>query len=94
EVANLDVDNSMKSSFIIAYVLLLFVPLSINLGVVNLFPFPALDGGRLVFMLIELVFKKPVPVKIEAIIHMVGFFLLMALIVFVLFNDALRVIMR
>ncbi|NLB61423.1 MAG: PDZ domain-containing protein, partial [Clostridiales bacterium] len=55
EVANLDVDNSMKASFIIEYLLLLLVLLSINLGVVNLLPFPALDCGRLVFMLIELV---------------------------------------
>ena len=91
EVANLDVAASMKASFIIEYLLLLLVLLSINLGVVNLLPFPALDGGRLVFMLIELIFKKPVPVKIEALIHMIGFFILMALIVLVVIIDTLRI---
>ena len=61
--------------------------LSVNLGVMNLLPFPALDGGRLVFLLIEAVIRKPVPKKAEAIVHMVGFALLMLLMVFVLFND-------
>lgn len=61
--------------------------LSINLGVMNLLPVPALDGGRLVFLLIEAVIRKPVPKKAEAVIHMIGFALLMLLMVFVLFND-------
>lgn len=61
--------------------------LSVNLGVMNLLPIPALDGGRLVFLLIEAVIRKPVPKKAEAIVHMIGFVLLMLLMVFVLFND-------
>lgn len=61
--------------------------LSINLGIMNLLPIPALDGGRLIFLLIEAVIRKPVPKKAEAIIHMIGFALLMLLMVFVLFND-------
>ncbi len=61
--------------------------LSINLGIMNLLPIPALDGGRLIFLLIEAVIRKPVPKKAEAIVHMIGFALLMLLMVFVLFND-------
>ena len=61
--------------------------LSANLGVMNLLPLPALDGGRLVFILIEAIFKKPVPKEKEAMVHMVGLVLLMVLMVFVLFND-------
>ena len=61
--------------------------LSANLGVMNLLPFPALDGGRLVFLIIEAIRKKPVPKDKEAIVHFVGFALLMILMVIVLFND-------
>ncbi len=61
--------------------------ISANLGVMNLLPLPALDGGRLVFILIEAIFKKPVPKEKEALVHMVGMVLLMMLMVFVLFND-------
>lgn len=61
--------------------------LSINLGIMNMLPIPALDGGRLVFLLIEAVIRRPVPKKAEAIVHMIGFALLMLLMVFVLFND-------
>ncbi len=53
--------------------------ISINLGVVNLLPLPALDGGRLVFVLIEMIFRKPVPRHIEATIHMIGLFALLGL---------------
>lgn len=61
--------------------------LSINLGIMNMLPIPALDGGRLIFLLIEAIIRKPVPKKAEAIIHMAGFVILMLLMVFVLFND-------
>lgn len=61
--------------------------LSANLGVMNLLPLPALDGGRLVFLLIEAVRKKPVPKEKEAIVHLVGMALLMLLMVFVMYND-------
>ena len=64
--------------------------LSANLGVLNLLPFPALDGGRLVFLLIEAVRGKPVPPEKEGIVHMIGMVLLMLLMVFVLFNDISR----
>ncbi len=61
--------------------------LSANLGVMNLLPLPALDGGRLVFILIEAIRKKPVAKEKEAMVHLVGMALLMLLMVFVLFND-------
>lgn len=64
--------------------------LSANLGVMNLLPLPALDGGRLVFLLIEAVTKKKVNPNIEGMIHFVGFVLLMALMVFVFMNDIKR----
>ena len=61
--------------------------LSINLGVMNLLPFPALDGGRIVFQLFELIFRRPVPVKVEGFINFLGFAVLMLLIVLVTFKD-------
>ena len=64
--------------------------LSVNLGVLNLLPLPALDGGRLVFMLIEAVRGKPVPPEKEGMVHFAGFVVLMILMVFVMFNDIAR----
>lgn len=56
--------------------------ISANLAVMNLLPFPALDGSRMLFTLIEMIFRKPVPRKIEGIIHTVGLVLLIVLAVF------------
>lgn len=61
--------------------------LSANLGVVNLLPIPALDGGRLVFLIVEAVRGKPVPPEKEGWVHTIGFALLMVLMVFILYND-------
>ena len=61
--------------------------LSANLGVMNLLPIPALDGGRLFILLIEAVTRKRVPERIEGYIHMAGFAVLMGLMVLILFND-------
>jgi len=62
--------------------LLLLPMLSMNLALFNILPIPALDGARCVFVLIEGIFKKPVPRKIENIIHTVGLFLLLGLVIF------------
>ena len=70
--------------------LYIFVVITINLGVFNLFPIPALDGGRLLFLLIEAVIRRPVNKTVEGYIHLVGLFLMLGLIVFVTFNDILR----
>ena len=61
--------------------------LTINLGIFNLLPLPALDGGRLVFLLIEAVRGKPIPPEKEGMVHLAGFMALIALMVFVMFND-------
>ena len=71
-------------------VLTLMVLLSVNLGIMNLLPIPALDGGRIFFILFEMIFRKPVPRKAEAVVHFIGFVLLMALMVLVLFSDVLK----
>ncbi len=61
--------------------------LSVNLGILNLLPLPALDGGRLVFLLIEAVRGKPIPPEKEGMVHLGGMMALMLLMVIVLFND-------
>lgn len=65
----------------------LTIMLSANLGVMNLLPIPALDGGRLVFLIIEAIRRKPVPRDKEAIVHLAGFAILMVLMVVILFHD-------
>ena len=66
--------------------------LSANLGVLNLIPFPALDGGRLLFLVIEAIRRKPIPPEKEGIFHFVGFALLMLLMVVVMYNDIARLV--
>ena len=65
----------------------LMVMFSANLGVMNLLPFPALDGGRLVFLLWELITRHPVSQRVESAVNMAGMALLMTFMVFVVFND-------
>ncbi len=64
--------------------------LTANLGVMNLLPIPALDGGRLLFLIIEWIRRKPLNEKIEGYVNAAGFFLLMALMVFILGNDIFK----
>lgn len=61
--------------------------LTVNLGLLNLLPIPALDGGRLVFMFIEVIRGKPIPPEKEGMVHLAGLLFFMGLMVFVLFND-------
>lgn len=68
--------------------------ISINVGVFNLLPVPALDGGRLFFILIEAIRKKPVPAKYEGFIHAAGLVLLMLLMVVITFNDIKNLIVN
>ena len=65
--------------------------LSANLGVMNLLPIPALDGGRLVFLVVELIRGKRVPPEKEGYVHFAGMMLLLGLMVFVMFNDIKRI---
>ena len=71
-------------------VLNIMLLLSVNLGVLNLLPLPALDGGRLIFLLLEAVRGRPTNRKVEGIINLAGFALLMALMVYVTFNDIFK----
>lgn len=64
--------------------------ISISLGVINLFPFPVLDGGHLFFLIWEAVFKKAMPKRIETALNYVGVSLLVSLMLFVLFNDVVN----
>lgn len=61
--------------------------LTINLGIFNLLPIPALDGGRLVFILFEMIFRKPVPQKYEALVHGIGFGILMGIMLLITLKD-------
>lgn len=61
--------------------------LSVNLGILNLLPIPALDGGRLVFLFVEVFRGKPIPPEKEGMVHFVGLVFFMVLMVFVFFND-------
>jgi len=73
-----------------AYVLQFAALLTINLAVINFLPFPALDGGRVLFLTIEKIRRKPIPQKIEAAIHNTGFLLLLVILALVTFRDIAR----
>lgn len=64
--------------------------LSINLGIVNLLPIPALDGGKLLLNIIEAIIRRPIPEKAEGIVTMIGFLFLMLLMILVTWNDIQR----
>ena len=82
--------QTAQSSMTSFFLLIAFI--SINLGVMNLLPLPALDGGRLLFVLIELIARRPVPRKYEGYIHFGGFAILMLLMVYVTWQDILRLL--
>lgn len=71
-------------------VLFIMILITLNLGVVNLFPLPALDGGRLVFVLFEMITKKKINPEHEAIVHFIGMILLFAFMIFITKNDIFR----
>ncbi|MFA6306922.1 MAG: RIP metalloprotease RseP [Patescibacteria group bacterium] len=72
------------------YLLQFTALLSINLAVINFFPFPALDGGRILFLIIEKIKRSPVKSEVEGAIHNIGFALLMLLVLIVTFRDVAR----
>lgn len=90
------VDDTYQQSKSYGFVVVLMqmlnigILLSANLGVMNLLPLPALDGGRLVFLIIEAIRGKRVPPDKEGMVHFVGMILLFALMIFVFFNDIKR----
>ncbi|MCM1057082.1 MAG: site-2 protease family protein [Firmicutes bacterium] len=70
------------------------VMLSVNLGILNLLPIPALDGGRLLFLLLEVIRGKPVPPEKEGVVHFVGFMFFMVLMVLIFFNDLVNIFVK
>lgn len=69
----------------------LMIVISINLGIMNLLPIPGLDGSRFLFMLVEALRGKPIPPQKEAMVHMAGMLLLLALMIFFTFRDVARI---
>lgn len=84
------VSNVRANGFINLIVFMGF--LSINIGILNLLPIPALDGGRLVFLGIEAVIRRPLNRRIENSLNLMMFFALIAFIIFVTYNDVFRII--
>lgn len=78
----------VKLGFI--YILQFAALLSINLGIINFFPFPALDGGRVIALGVEAVRQKPNNQKIESLVHNIGFGILMVLVALVTYRDVVR----
>lgn len=82
------VDEQAKLGF--QNIMYLTAYLSVNVGVINLIPFPAFDGGRVVFLIIEKIRRKPIKAKTEAMVNSIGFILLMLLMVVVTLNDIIK----
>ncbi len=66
--------------------------ISVNIGIMNLLPIPALDGGRILFVIIEAIRRKPIPPEKEGVVHFVGLILLFGLMIFATWNDIVRMI--
>ncbi len=75
-----------------ASIIFILAFITVNIGIVNLLPLPALDGGRLLFIAIEFIFRRPVPKKFEAIVHAAGLILLLGLMALITFNDIANLI--
>ena len=84
EAASMGLDSTI---LIIAFI-------TINLGVFNLLPFPALDGGRLFFLLIEMIRRKPIKPEYEGYVNTAGLLILLGLMAMVTFNDVIKLIFR
>ena len=81
-----------KANLISALTLMAFV--SINIGIFNLLPLPALDGGRLFFLVIEGIRRKPINPKYEGYVHGAGLALLLLLMVVITFNDIINLVKK
>lgn len=84
-----ELGTAIRSSF--ETVLRFGVVINASLAIFNLLPLPALDGGRLVFIGIEKVFRRPVPRNVEGVIHLVGFVLFVGLFIFITYKDIVRI---
>ena len=88
-------EESVSYGYYAAFLQMLYITIliSANLGVMNLLPLPALDGGRLVFLIVEAIRGKKVDPDKEGMVHFIGLMLLMALMVIVMFNDIRKIFM-
>lgn len=86
-------EESVSYGYFAAFLQMLYITifLSANLGVMNLLPLPALDGGRLLFLLVEVIRRKKLDPEKEGMVHFIGMMLLFALMIFVVFNDIRRI---
>ncbi len=73
-------------------ILFIVAMLTVNLGIFNLLPLPALDGGRLFFMLVEIIRRKPIPPEKEGMVHAIGLLLLLVFAAVICFNDIMKLI--
>ncbi|MDR1002282.1 MAG: M50 family metallopeptidase [Oscillospiraceae bacterium] len=98
EAADAGFKEGFKESFMAGFlagfnnILNVMALITVNLGIFNLLPLPALDGGRVVFLLIEGVRRKPINPKYEGIVHAVGLLLFFALMIVITYNDIVRLI--
>lgn len=83
------VGETAKSGFM--NILFLIGYICTNVGFVNLIPIPAFDGGRILFLIIEKIRRKPISPKVENMIHSIGFAFLIALMIFITYNDIIRI---
>ena len=85
-------EENYGTSSAILTMLEIVVLLSVNLGILNLLPLPALDGGRLLFMLVEVVRGKPIAPEKEGLVHFAGLVVFMVLMVFIMYNDIMKIV--
>ena len=85
-------EKNYGTSSAVLTMLEIMVLLSVNLGILNLLPLPALDGGRLLFMLVEVVRGKPIAPEKEGMIHFAGLVVFMVLMVFIMYNDIMKLV--
>lgn len=90
-VVNAAVESESENAL---QVLNIMAMLTINLGIFNLLPLPALDGGRLFFLLVELIRRKPIPPEKEGMIHAIGLLLFFAFAIFISYNDIMKLLGR
>ncbi len=83
-----------KSGNLAGFINLLFLAalISVNIGIMNLLPIPALDGGRILFVIIEAIRRKPIPPEKEGVVHLIGIILLFGLMIFATWNDIMKLI--
>ncbi len=82
------IGNVAQTGFVNLIHLMAYI--SLNLGLMNLLPIPALDGGRLVFIIVEMIRRKPIPEEKEGLVHTIGFVLLLILFAVVMYKDIVR----